>query len=120
MTEEKPHCLRFPIGEFLFSEESNVKGIEDRWISTSEEFPAEIIHLTSGLSSEEKGWKYRPDGWSIKQVVHHCADSHMNAFIRIKKALTEIEPTISGYQEAMWAELIDSTDDDLSSSISIL
>ena len=52
--------------------------------------------------------------------MHHCADSHMNAFIRIKKALTEIEPTISGYQEAMWAELIDSTDDDLSSSISIL
>ena len=57
-------------------------------------------------------WKYRPDGWSIKQVVHHCADSHMNSFIRFKLALTEERPKIKPYFEGKWAELPDGSLDD--------
>ena len=76
--------------------------------------------MTSGLSTREKNWLYRPGGWSIKQVVHHCADSHMNCLIRFKWTLTESTPTIKAYFEARWANLIDSQDDNLDISIQLL
>lgn len=64
--------------------------------------------LVEGLSIEKLRWRYRPDGWMIKQVVHHCADSHMNGLIRFKLTLTENLPEIKPYHEAKWAELADS------------
>ena len=72
------------------------------------------------LSVEELNLPYRPDGWTIKQVVHHCADSHMNSLIRFKLALTEDQPTIRPYFEDRWATLVDSLSDDITPAIGLL
>ena len=111
--------LKYPIGEY---EKPNLISEKDilNWIETIENFPKKIKSVTDNLSIEELNLKYRPDGWSIKQVVHHCADSHMNSFIRFKLALTEDNPTIKPYDEAKWANLTDSNDDDISNSLLII
>tara|TARA_Y100000589_G_C26974969_1_gene556138 strand:+ start:207 stop:752 length:546 start_codon:yes stop_codon:yes gene_type:complete len=111
--------LRFPIGKYLPNKRPDSKTIK-RWIRVIDEFPISLIELTKDLSIEQLNWKYRPDGWKVKQVIHHCADSHMNAFIRFKLAITETKPIIKPYFEADWAELIDSLDDDIENSINIL
>lgn len=111
--------LRFPIGEF---QKPNLisKNDLDSWIATIEIFPKKIKTLTENLSIEQLNWVYRPNGWCIKQVVHHCADSHMNSFIRFKLALTEEVPTIKPYEEDKWAELTDGICDNISPSLQII
>ena len=69
--------------------------------------PEQIIERTSSLSDEQLVYTYRPEGWTIRQVVHHLADSHMNAYIRFKLAMTENQPTIKPYLEEKWAEMND-------------
>lgn len=119
MTEQELQQLRFPVGTFQCPKDITETHIE-HWIETIARFPKEIIELTQHLSDTEKNWVYRPDGWSIKQVVHHCSDSHMNSLIRFKLALTEEQPTIRPYFEDRWALLNDSLDNDLSCSISLI
>ena len=70
-------------------------------------FPENLNKTISQLNEEQLNTPYRPEGWTIRQVVHHCADSHMNCFIRIKWALTEKEPVIKYYYEGLWGEGID-------------
>ncbi len=111
--------LKYPIGKFSNPENISPQEIEN-WIQEIELFPKKLKTLTENLSAQRLHWIYRPDGWSIKQVVHHCADSHMNAFIRFKLALTEDLPTIKPYEEQLWATLADGLDDDISVSISII
>ena len=111
--------LKFPIGKYVPNKNPDQETIR-KWIQEIGAFPSSIIELTKDLSIEQLNWKYRPNGWKVKQVVHHCADSHMNAFIRFKLALTEKKPIIKPYFEADWAELIDSLDDDIENSINIL
>ena len=96
--------LRFPIGEFSKPENITEENINN-WITEIENFPFSLIQLTENMTIEELNLIYRPDGWKIKQVIHHCSDSHMNAFIRFKLALTEENPTIKPYEEALWANL---------------
>ena len=111
--------LRFPIGKYVPNKNPDQETIR-KWIQEIGAFPSSIIELTKDLSIEQLNWKYRPNGWKVKQVVHHCADSHMNAFIRFKLALTEKKPIIKPYFEADWAELVDSLEDDIENSINIL
>ncbi len=111
--------LRFPIGPFKRPLQIDAKHVED-WIDLIDRFPSLLELETQGLNTEQLNWSYRPGGWSIKQVVHHVADSHMNAFIRFKLALTEQRPVIRPYFEDRWAELADSTGDDLTGSQCIL
>ena len=111
--------LKFPIGQFNSPVEYSEETIQ-KWISDIELFPQRLLSLTSGLSKEQLNWKYRPDGWAIKQVVHHCADSHMNSLIRFKLTLTEDTPNIRPYFEDKWAELSDSVSDDISDSVTLL
>lgn len=111
--------LRYPIGKLNVPKEVSQGQIEE-WIETIESFPAKIRELTETLSNEELDWKYRPDGWMIRQVVHHCADSHMNSFVRFKLTLTEDVPTIKGYFEDRWAEMPDTTEVPISASLSLL
>ncbi|SFA99415.1 DinB superfamily protein [Flavobacterium swingsii] len=111
--------LKFPIGHFTKPDLISEKDIKN-WIETIEMFPSKLKNTVSNLSAEELNWKYRPEGWKIKQVIHHCADSHINSFIRFKLALTEDNPTIKPYDESKWAELIDGNCDDISSSLLIL
>ncbi|NOQ73203.1 MAG: putative metal-dependent hydrolase [Crocinitomix sp.] len=112
-------ALKFPIGEYVAPNNIDQKQINE-WISEIESFPKRLAILTNDLSKAELNLVYRPEGWNIKQVVHHCADSHMNAMIRFKLTLTEDSPTIRPYFEDRWAILPDSLDDDLSASIQIL
>ncbi len=111
--------LKFPIGKFVKPEIISANEIK-AWISEIENFPFRIKSITENLSVEELNWNYRPNGWSIKQVVHHCSDSHMNAFIRTKLALTEILPVIKPYDEAVWANLVDGNTDSISDSLLLL
>jgi len=98
--------LRYPISKFHFdgplTEEQKQKSLDD--IASA---PANLRKAVKGLSEAQLGTPYRPDGWTVRQVVHHVPDSHMNAYIRFKLALTEDEPTIKPYAEDRWAKLAD-------------
>lgn len=119
MTSNELYKLRFPIGEFQMIENVDYNQI-NAWIQSISDFPSTLKELTQNLSSEQKNQTYRPGGWNIKQVVHHCADSHMNSVIRFKLTLTEDLPTIRPYHEERWAELIDGKEDDLTDSLRLL
>ena len=111
--------LKFPVGEY----KSNNNPTDDelsKWIKDIEEFPAKLEKLVTDISIEQLNWKYRPDGWKVKHVIHHCADSHMNSLIRFKLALTEETPTIRPYFEDKWAELDDSIDNNIEGSINLI
>jgi uncharacterized damage-inducible protein DinB len=106
-TPEISEDLRFPIGKF---DKSSI-GPERRaeFIQTITDLPEKINEAVKGLSDEQIDTPYRPGGWSVKQTIHHIADSHMNSYCRFKLALTEDEtPTIRPYYEDRWAELPDS------------
>ncbi|WP_375561057.1 YfiT family bacillithiol transferase [Bernardetia sp. OM2101] len=103
--------LKYPIGEFekpVF-EFSEAKDLVLEWKNDISSFPMRLKAVILNLKKEELDWKYRPQGWTIKQVIHHCSDSHINALIRFKLTLTEDEPTIKPYLENKWAELQDMT-----------
>ncbi len=76
-------------------------------IDRIESAPAELRRAVHGLTDEQLDTRYRPDGWTVRQVVHHLPDSHINSYVRLKLALTEPEPTIRPYDEKLWAELPD-------------
>lgn len=99
--------LRFPIGKF----DSNVeitKEFRNKFIETIGNFPDALYDEIKNLGDDQLDTAYRPDGWTIRQLIHHIADSHMNAYIRFKLALTEDAPTIRPYFEDRWAEIDDS------------
>jgi uncharacterized damage-inducible protein DinB len=97
--------LRYPVGQF----DRATIGAEHRaeHINTYAELPAKLAAAVDGLSEEQLETPYRPGGWTLRQTVHHIAESHINGFIRIKFALTEDSPTIMPYDEARWADLPD-------------
>ena len=99
--------LRFPIGEFDSSFEISPE-LRRSFIETIEELPSKIRNAVSGLTDDQLDTQYRPEGWTVRQVVHHVADSHLNSFCRFKLALTEDVPRIRAYHEDLWAELPDS------------
>jgi hypothetical protein len=109
--------LRYPIGthslKLALSDEERRTAIEQ-----IAELPARMKTAVAGLTSEQMETPYRPGGWTVRQVVHHLADSHMHAFLRFKLALTENEPTIKPYDEARTAELADSRE--LPAEVSLL
>lgn len=99
--------LRYPVGKFQRLE--NITDAQRRdFINTIAETPAKLQSAVAGLNDQQLDTPYRPNGWSVRQVVHHLADSHFNSFTRFKLALTEQEPTIKPYDEKSWAELPDS------------
>lgn len=100
---------RFPIGRFIAPNEITPTYIFDS-IDSIESFPATLTGISTALSEEELSFKYREHGWCIREIIHHCADSHLNAFIRFRKSLTEKYPPITGYKEAEWVKLADSTE----------
>ena len=106
-TSDTLDALRFPIGRFVapdkISPADRAKLIEE--IAAA---PAAMRAAVRGMSESRLDTPYRPGGWTIRQVVHHVPDSHLNAYIRMKLALTEDEPTITPYMEDRWAQLPDS------------
>src|SRR5712692_1804963 len=98
--------LRYPIGEFSYPGEQTADE-RRRAIDEIEATPVRLRAAVQGLSPQQLDTPYRPGGWTVRQVVHHVPDSHLNAYTRFKLALTEDEPTIKPYDEARWAELAD-------------
>jgi len=100
-------ALKFPVGKFQ-KPELITKEIIDSAISDIENFPNLVKVEIENLDEKDLNLRYRPEGWTISQVVHHCANSHINSYVRFKLALTEDLPTIKPYEESLWAELPDS------------
>ena len=108
LTDEKLEKLRYPIGRFEYNPDENSNCV---FISDIELFPIKLRQEVENLDEEQLNTKYRPGGWTIKQVVHHVADSHINAYVRMKLVLTENDPVIKPYSQDLWAELVDSKSD---------
>jgi hypothetical protein len=101
--------LRYPIGEYE-PKDALTPAERENAIAQIAALPKRLRDAVAGLSQEQFDTPYRPGGWTVRVVVHHIPDSHMNAYVRFKLALTENEPTIKPYDENLWAGLADSRD----------
>lgn len=111
--------LRYPVGKFTLRDALTPAQRAEaiRQIAAT---PKSLRDAVAGFSREQFNTPYRPGGWTVRQVVHHLPDSHMNSYIRLKLALTENEPTIKTYEENLWAELADSRDTPIEVSLTLL
>ncbi len=107
MDSEALEKLRYPIGKFVVPRDITSQ-LLTTWINSLESLPDKLAALVVPLSDEELDKAYRPGGWTIRQVVHHIADSHHHSYTRFKWALTEDQPLIKAYEEKDWANLFDS------------
>ena len=112
--------LRYPVGAFSKPAGTLSQMERKSLIADVAETPERLRRAVGGLSAEQLDVPYRPDGWTSRQVAHHLPDSHMYAFIRLKLALTETEPTIKLYDEAEWAKLPDVRETPLETSLVLL
>ena len=108
MSKEDFLSLQYPIGKYLKPDEITSDDIK-QWKKDISELPYQMRKITAGIREKDLDTVYRPGGWTARQVIHHVADSHMNAYIRFKWALTEDVPMIKAYDEGAWAKLNDST-----------
>ncbi|MDQ6829247.1 MAG: putative metal-dependent hydrolase [Gemmatimonadota bacterium] len=111
--------LRFPIGKFAVPA-AYTPELRAGFIDDIARTPAKLRAAVAGLSDAQLETPYRPDGWTVRQVVHHVPDSHLNAFVRFKLGLTEDEPTIKPYAEDRWAELVDGRTGPIEPSLTLL
>jgi hypothetical protein len=111
--------LKYPQGRFeygkTYSSDDNQKHI-----AIIKQFPEQLNALVKTLSAEQLEQSYRPDGWNAKQIIHHIADSHMNALIRLKLTLTEDSPTIKPYNQDLWANLEDGKNTPIETSLNLV
>jgi hypothetical protein len=111
--------LRYPIGRFRLEGEITQEQIAT-WIREIEEAPSALRQAVAGLTEGQLDTPYRPEGWTVRQVVHHLADSHINSFVRFKLALTEENPVIKPYFEERWADLADGRTAPIAPSLALL
>src|SRR5687768_17560630 len=111
--------LRFPTGKFQRPPQLDAAALE-RAIEVITTTPVRLREAVRGLTESQIDTEYRPGGWTVRQVVHHVPDSHLNAYVRFKLALTEDEPTIKPYDEARWAELADVKTVPVATSLALL
>lgn len=119
MAKQDLESLRYPIGRFQVPEKYTAKEIK-QWIKTIEVFPQQLENLVEDFDDQQLDTPYRPEGWTVRQLIHHMADSHLNAYIRFKWTLTEDKPTIKAYHEDRWAELEDAMDADIEMSLNLI
>ena len=110
---------RYPIGKFSFEGPLTAEQ-KKQYLNDIEQTPARLRTAVRGLSDEQLNTPYRDGGWTVRQLAHHVPDSHMNAYIRFKLALTEDEPTIRPYMEDRWAELPESKQAPIDVSLALL
>jgi uncharacterized damage-inducible protein DinB len=110
---------RYPTGKFRF-DQSPTPDKRAGWIRQIAEVPAAFRAAVTGLDARQLDTPYRPGGWTVRQVLHHVPDSHLNAYIRCKLALTEDNPTIKPYDEAAWAKVADTAKTPPEVSLSLL
>jgi uncharacterized damage-inducible protein DinB len=100
--------LRYPVGKYEFRPDAAVSAAERAvLIGQIADAPARLAAEVAGLSDAQLDTPYRPGGWTVRQVVHHVPDSHLNAYVRCKLIVTEDQPKLKTYEEAAWAELVD-------------
>jgi hypothetical protein len=119
MTDAAEKDLRYPIGKFSYHE-APTEEQRLEFIADIDRTPAALRAAVKGLSPQQIETPYRDGGWTVRQVVHHVPESHMNAYIRFKLALTEDEPAIKAYEEDRWAKLPDVQTTPLEISLSLL
>ena len=112
--------LRYPIGKFDRSKGPTTSDERKRLIDTIAEAPEQLKQAVTGLNGKQLDTPYRESGWTVRQVTHHLADSHMNAYVRYKLALTEDNPAIKPLLEAAWADLADSRVTPIDVSLALL
>jgi hypothetical protein len=110
---------RYPIGKFKYQGPATEEQRE-QMISNIEKTPAAVRSAVAGLSEQQLETPYREGGWTVRQVIHHIPDSHMNAYVRFKLALTEEEPTIKPYFEDLWAKLAENQSTPIEVSLVLL
>jgi uncharacterized damage-inducible protein DinB len=111
--------LRFPVGKFVPVADPDSAQLR-AWLTMIEETPARLREAVAGLTAAQLDTPYREGGWTVRQVIHHVADSHMQSYSRFRFALTEHEPTIKPYDEAAWAELPDARTAPVEISLALL
>jgi uncharacterized damage-inducible protein DinB len=111
--------LRYPIGKFKM-QDSMTEPERRKFMGDIQEAPARLRAAVAGLSPQQIDTPYRPAGWTVRQVVHHLPDSHLNAYVRFKLALTEEEPIIKTYDQERWAELEDARTAPIEMSLALL
>lgn len=111
--------LRYPIGKYKQPEVITDEQVQ-QWIEELAVLPADLRHSIAGMSDEQLRTPYREGGWKVCQVIHHLPDSHINAYVRFKLALTEQKPTIKPYREDLWASLADSERTPIDVSLGLL
>ncbi len=111
--------LRYPVGRFKFDGQPSADQ-RRLFIDEIADAPAKLRAAIDGLTPEQIETPYRPGGWTVRQVVHHIPDSHLNSYVRFKLALTEEEPMIKPYDEAAWSELEDVRTAPLETSLTLL
>ena len=111
--------VRYPIGRFQWAGAST-PGERERLTDDLATAPSRLRAAVQGLSAAQMDTAYRAGGWTVRQVVHHVADSHLNSYTRFRLALTEDEPTIKPYDEARWAELVDARTASVDVSLNLL
>ncbi|WP_343615582.1 YfiT family bacillithiol transferase [Flavobacterium sp.] len=119
MTESDLEKLKYPIGKFHTPQEYTSEFILDK-IEQIASFPERLKKEVADFDDEKLDTPYRPEGWTVRQVIHHCAESHMNCYIRLKWALTENNPIIKPYDEKRWSELPDSLNMPIAPTLSLL
>jgi len=116
---EQSDDLRYPIGKFELAGEIT-EARRAQWIDEIAAAPAQLRSAVRGLTEEQLDTPYRPGGWTVRQLVHHLPDSHVNSYVRYRMALTEQEPTIKPYAEDRWAELADARTGPVELSLALL
>jgi hypothetical protein len=111
--------LRYPVGEFSFPESVSAQELAV-FIDHIAATPARMREAIAGLSDSQLDTPYRPGGWTVRQLAHHVPDSHINSYMRFRLALTEEDPVIKPYEEALWAELPDARSMPVEPSLALL
>ena len=114
MTDE-----RYPTGKFQYQPDTN-QAQKKQFIDKLSALPRELRKAVEGMTEKQLSTPYRQGGWTIRQVIHHIADSHINAYIRFKLTMTEDQPTIKPYNEKLWAELVDATSSSVETSLALI
>ena len=110
---------RYPIGKFQPKPKID-ESERNEAIRNIAETPSKLKAAINGLTEVQLDTPYRDSGWTVRQVAHHMADSHMNSYVRLRLALTESEPTIKPYEEQLWAELYDARTAPVAPSVQLL
>jgi hypothetical protein len=112
--------LRYPVGRMPRNSAALDPRAREEHFAILEATPARIRSLVNGLTDAQLETPYRPGGWTVRQVVHHLPDSHMNAYVRMKLAVTEDQPAVKTYEEGLWAELPESKTAPVGMSLDLL